>query len=90
VADDLRALYDGCYRRLVGQVYAVTGDLAEAQDAVQEALVRALAGRRRFGRVDNPRRGSPRLGRPGWPSRPVGCRCGPSPSSGAPDRCSMR
>jgi RNA polymerase sigma-70 factor (sigma-E family) len=54
VADDLRALYDGCYRRLVGQVYAVTADLAEAQDAVQEAFVRALAAPRRFARVDNP------------------------------------
>ena len=53
-ADTLRELYDGCYRRLVGQLYAVTGDLGEAQDAVQEAFVRALAAPRRFGRVDNP------------------------------------
>jgi RNA polymerase sigma-70 factor (sigma-E family) len=52
--DALRDLYDGCYRRLVGQLYAVTGDLGEAQDAVQEAFVRALAAPRRFGRVDNP------------------------------------
>jgi RNA polymerase sigma factor (sigma-70 family) len=50
----LRDLYDGCYRRLVGQVYALTGDLGEAQDAVQEAFVRALASPRRFGRLDNP------------------------------------
>ena len=28
-------------RRLVGQLYAVTGDLGEAQDVVQEAFVRA-------------------------------------------------
>jgi len=52
--DPLRELYDGCYRRLVGQLYAVTGDLGEAQDAVQEAFVRALAARRQFARVDNP------------------------------------
>ena len=54
MADDLRALYDGCYRRLVAQVYAVTADISEAQDAVQEAFVRALAAPRMFGRVDNP------------------------------------
>jgi RNA polymerase sigma-70 factor (ECF subfamily) len=52
--DALRQLYDGCYRRMIGQLYAVTGDLGEAQDAVQEAFVRALAAPRRFGRVDNP------------------------------------
>jgi RNA polymerase sigma factor (sigma-70 family) len=50
----LRELYDGCYRRLIGQLYAVTGDLGEAQDAVQEAFVRALASPRRFARLDNP------------------------------------
>jgi RNA polymerase sigma-70 factor (ECF subfamily) len=50
----MRALYDGCHRRLVAQVYAITADLSEAQDAVQEAFVRALAAPRRFGRVDNP------------------------------------
>jgi len=53
-SDPLRELYDGCYRRLLGQLYAVTGDLGEAQDAVQEAFARALASRRRFARVDNP------------------------------------
>lgn len=52
--ESLRELYDGCYRRLVGQLYTLTGDLGEAQDAVQEAFVRALAAPRRFGRVDNP------------------------------------
>jgi RNA polymerase sigma-70 factor (ECF subfamily) len=52
--DPLHELYDGCYRRLIGQLYSVTGDLGEAQDAVQEAFVRALAARRRFARVDNP------------------------------------
>ena len=72
MADDLQALYDGCYGARSGRCTR-SGDLAEAQDAVQEALVRALAGRRRFGRVDNPRRGSPRLGRPGgWPVKAGG------------------
>ena len=50
----VQELYDGCYRRLVGQLYALTADLAEAQDAVQEAFVRALAAPRRFARLDNP------------------------------------
>ena len=49
----LRDLYEGCYGRLVGQVYAVTGDHAAAQDAVQEAFVRAFTSRRLEG-VDNP------------------------------------
>jgi RNA polymerase sigma-70 factor (ECF subfamily) len=34
-------LYTTSYRRLVGQVYAMCGDLPEAQDCVQEAFVRA-------------------------------------------------
>lgn len=49
----LRELYEGCYGRLVGQLYAVTGDYAAAQDAVQEAFVRALNSRR-LQNVDNP------------------------------------
>ena len=38
--------YATSYRRLVGQVYAMCGDLAEAQDCVQEAFVRAWTKRR--------------------------------------------
>jgi RNA polymerase sigma-70 factor (ECF subfamily) len=34
-------LYLACYQRLVGQVAAVVGDLGDAEDAVQEAFVRA-------------------------------------------------
>ena len=34
------------YRRLVGQTYAICGNLAEAQDCVQEAFVRAWDKRR--------------------------------------------
>ncbi len=42
------------YRRLVGQLYAVCGDLTEAEDVVAEAFVRAAANPRKFSRVDNP------------------------------------
>ncbi|MET7807107.1 RNA polymerase sigma factor [Micromonospora chersina] len=47
-------LYAGCFRRLVVQLYAVTGDLSEAQEAVQEAFTRALATPRRLAGLDNP------------------------------------
>lgn len=33
--------YEACYRRLVGQVAVITGNLSDAEDAVQEAFVRA-------------------------------------------------
>ena len=39
---DLDALYTASYRRLVVQVYAICGDLSDAEDAVQEAFVAAL------------------------------------------------
>ncbi|MFP8886519.1 SigE family RNA polymerase sigma factor [Streptomyces mangrovi] len=35
------AFYASSVSRLIGQLYAMTGDLAEAQDVVQEAFVRA-------------------------------------------------
>jgi RNA polymerase sigma-70 factor (ECF subfamily) len=41
--DDFDAFYAATYARLVGQLYAVTGDLAEAEDVVQEAFARAVA-----------------------------------------------
>lgn len=47
-------LYAGSYRRLVLQLYPLTGDLAEAQDVVQEAFVRLLAAPRRVATLDNP------------------------------------
>ena len=50
----VRELYGGCYRRLVAQLFAFCGDLQEAEDAVQEAFVRAVAKPRQFARVDNP------------------------------------
>ncbi|MEV0396148.1 SigE family RNA polymerase sigma factor [Polymorphospora rubra] len=52
--DVVGEVYAGCFRRLVVQLYAVTGDLTEAQEAVQEAFVRALATPGRFARLDNP------------------------------------
>jgi len=53
--DDLvREVYTLSYRRLVTQLYGVTGDLTEAEDLVQEAFVRAIAAGRRFTRTDNP------------------------------------
>lgn len=48
------AFYTGSVRRLTGQLYALTGDLAEAQDVVQEAFVRAWDRRGQFSRADNP------------------------------------
>lgn len=43
--DEFTEFYAASFRRLVGQLYAMTGDSAEAQDAVQEAFVRAWANR---------------------------------------------
>jgi len=40
-ADDFDEFYATTSRRLVGQLFAMTGDLHEAEDAVQEAYVRA-------------------------------------------------
>jgi RNA polymerase sigma-70 factor (ECF subfamily) len=38
---DFDEFYRDAYARLVGQVFVLTGDLGAAQDAVQEAFVRA-------------------------------------------------
>ncbi|HSZ40633.1 MAG TPA: SigE family RNA polymerase sigma factor [Trebonia sp.] len=40
-ADDFDEFYATSSRRLVGQLFAMTGDLNEAEDAVQEAYLRA-------------------------------------------------
>nr|WP_231127613.1 MULTISPECIES: sigma-70 family RNA polymerase sigma factor [Motilibacter] len=47
-------MYAACAPRLVRAVYAVTGDMNEAQDVVNEAFMRAWAARRSLGRVDQP------------------------------------
>jgi RNA polymerase sigma-70 factor (ECF subfamily) len=51
---ELDELYDASYRRLVVQLYAVCGDLADAEDAVQEAFVTAIRKHREFAKVANP------------------------------------
>jgi RNA polymerase sigma-70 factor (ECF subfamily) len=39
--EEFTSFYAASFPRLAGQLYAMTGDRAEAQDAVQEAFVRA-------------------------------------------------
>ncbi len=51
---DLDELYAAAYRRLVVQLFAICGDLADAEDAVQEAFVTAVRKRRELAEVDNP------------------------------------
>jgi RNA polymerase sigma-70 factor, ECF subfamily len=43
--EEFSDFYAASFRRLVGQLYVMTGDHPEAQDAVQEAFVRAWAHR---------------------------------------------
>ncbi len=50
--EEFTSLYAASFPRLVGQLYAMTGDRAEAQDAVQEAFVRAWVHR---GQIDTGR-----------------------------------
>jgi RNA polymerase sigma-70 factor (ECF subfamily) len=52
--EEFTTFYTATFHRLVGQLYAMTGDRAEAQDAVQEAFVRAWAHRTRFDRDGAP------------------------------------
>jgi RNA polymerase sigma-70 factor (ECF subfamily) len=52
--DYVREVYDASYLRLVVQLFALTGDLADAEDAVQEAFVSALGKGRAFANLDNP------------------------------------
>jgi RNA polymerase sigma-70 factor, ECF subfamily len=52
--DFVRQIYEASYRRLVGQLYGVCGDLGEAEEVVQEAFARAIQHERRFRRTDNP------------------------------------
>lgn len=48
------AVYDAHYVGLVAQLHAMCGDRAEAEDAVQEAFVRALLKPDAFAGLDNP------------------------------------
>ena len=51
--DLVRAVYDHSYRRLVTQMVALCGNLAEAEDVVQEAFEAALTHRADFALVAN-------------------------------------
>jgi RNA polymerase sigma-70 factor (sigma-E family) len=46
--------YAGSYRRLLGQLFAVTGDLAEAENLLQEAYARAFVRWSRVRGYDRP------------------------------------
>lgn len=52
--DAIQLCFDASYRRLVGQLYGVCGDLTEAEEVVAEAFARAVSRRRTFERTDNP------------------------------------
>lgn len=73
--DRIGEIYAVSYRRLVVQLYAVTGDMADAQDVVQESFVRALAAARTVADLDNPeawlRRVAVNLARTRWRRRQV-------------------
>ncbi|HET9010568.1 MAG TPA: sigma factor, partial [Gemmatimonadaceae bacterium] len=51
---EIQELYATSYRRLLGQLIGVTGNVAEAEDVVQEAFVRGLDHPRRLLGADNP------------------------------------
>ena len=52
--EEFSDFYAASFRRLVGHLYAMTGDRAEAQDVVQEAFVRAWSHRGRLDRDGAP------------------------------------
>jgi RNA polymerase sigma-70 factor, ECF subfamily len=55
MADDgFAVFYASSYRRLLGQLFAVTGDLAEAENLLQEAYARAFTRWSRVGGYDRP------------------------------------
>jgi RNA polymerase sigma-70 factor (ECF subfamily) len=47
--EEFTSFYAASFSRLVGQLYAMTGDQGEAQDSVQEAFVRAWVHRAQIG-----------------------------------------
>jgi len=51
---DLIELYEASYGRLVAQLYAVCGDVASAEDAVQDAFVTAIRKSHQLAGVANP------------------------------------
>ena len=50
----VREVYRDSYHRLVGQLFAICGDLTNAEEVVQEAFVRAMTHNRSFRGADNP------------------------------------
>ncbi|MEV4541537.1 RNA polymerase sigma-70 factor, ECF subfamily [Micromonospora echinaurantiaca] len=52
--DEFDEFYRGSRQRLLGFVYVLTGDFAEAQDAVQEAFIRAWQRWSTVSRYDEP------------------------------------
>ena len=54
--DAVRQAYQVSYRRLVAQVFGLVGELAEAEDAVQEAFARVLAAPKSFIDADDSER----------------------------------
>src|SRR5262245_27905667 len=52
--DFVREVYAASYRRLVGQLYGVCGDLGRAEETVQEAFARAIQHGRQLRHADNP------------------------------------
>lgn len=53
-AQEFDDFYAASFQRLVGQVHAMIGDRAEAQDCVQEAFVRAWSHRKQLDRARAP------------------------------------
>ena len=53
-AEAFDAFYAGSFARVVGQLYAMCGDLGEAQDCTQEAFVRAWDRRRSLEQAQSP------------------------------------
>ena len=51
---DFRSFYVQAWPRLVGQLYPLTGDLAAAEDAVQEAMLAAAGRWQRVSSYDAP------------------------------------
>lgn len=47
-ANEFDAFYRASFNKLVGQIYAMCGNLAEAQEAVQEGFIRAWDHRRKL------------------------------------------
>jgi RNA polymerase sigma-70 factor (ECF subfamily) len=85
--------YLASVHRMVGTLYAMTGDLAESQDIVQEAFVRAWDHRAKLDRDSNPeawvRTVARRLAISRWRRAQVAVRAwqrhGPTPSVDPPD-----